>query len=102
MDSWMTFCREMGLGVTLALAVFAAFFFLLKWVLKASEKMLDRMHEQEIRAWTVMDGYQKALQEHTAQAKDFHNSVNEAHKYQREEHKEMILTLGRINGYKPE
>lgn len=100
MEGWMNFCREMGLGVTLAIATFAAFFFLLKWVLKASEKMLERMHEQEMRAWTVMEGYQKALQEHTAQAKEFHNSVQEAHRFQREEHKEMIASLGRINGYK--
>lgn len=96
----MVFCREMGLGVTLAIATFAAFFFLLKWVLKASEKMLERMHEQEMKSWQVMEGYQKALNEHTSQAKEFHNAVQEAHKYQREEHKQMIETLGRINGYK--
>ena len=100
MDSWMNFAREMGLGVTLAIATFAAFFFLLKWVLKASEKMLERMHEQELRAWATMEGYQKALQEHTAQAKEFHNTVQEAYRFQREEHKQMIDTLGRINGYK--
>lgn len=96
----MAFCREMGLGVTLAIGVFAAFFFILKWVLKASEKMLDRMDVERTRSWQVMEGFQRALHEHTAQAKDFHNTVVEAHKYQREEHNEMIKTLGRMNGYK--
>jgi hypothetical protein len=99
-DDLVKLCQEMGLGVTLALATFVAFFFLLKWVLKTSAVMLDKMHEREMKSWEVMNGYQKALLDHTAQAKEFHNSVTEAHKYQREEHGQMIQILGRMNGYK--
>jgi hypothetical protein len=44
-----------------------------------------------------------------AEHRDFRESVSEAHRFQREEHKELMtqmkevtLTLGRINGYKDE
>ena len=50
MGGWFEFCREMGLGITLAIGIFAAFFFLLKWVLKNSEDMLERMHVREMKA----------------------------------------------------
>ena len=107
MDGWMVFCREMGLGITLSIAVFTAFWFLLKWVLKASDSILTRMHEER-QGWVkVQEGFieqMKLLQEQIGvnmlTNKAFFESVVEAHRYQREEHKEMIATLGRINGYK--
>ena len=92
--------KEVGQGPALAIAIFLAFIFLLKWVLKNNEKNEERMHARELKSWEVSGAHQKAIQDHTAQAKSFHQQVQDAHKYQREEHKEMVVILGRINGYK--
>jgi hypothetical protein len=80
--------------------IFVPFFFLLKWVLAEVSKILIREHEER-KAWSdIIKGFQECINEHTASAKTFHDQVSEAHKFQREEHKEMIMALGRINGYK--
>lgn len=113
MSSWFEFCREMGLGVTLAIAVFVAFFFLLKWVLKVSSDQLESMakersqNAEERKTWIMaqesfikqMGALQTQMEANMATNRAFHDSVKEAHNFQRQEHKEMISALGRINGY---
>jgi len=95
-----TVVREFGLGIVLALAMTTLLFVIIKWTLATTKDILNQA-AKERECW------HKAISEHTEQAKVFHDSVQEAHKYQREEHKEMIgqlkeitITLGRINGYK--
>lgn len=105
---------EFGFGVTMATGVFVAFFFLLKWVLGASSDMLKQM-AQERETWSkVQLGFTTQMQAINEQIKatsviqqHFFEAVTEAHRFQREEHanmlanqKEIALTLGRINGYR--
>lgn len=98
---------ELGLGAALACGMFIAFFFLLKWVLKISGEQLAAMQEER-KAWNriqegfndQMRGIQDQMKTNILTNKAFYDSVTEAHKFQREEHKEMIQCLGRINGYK--
>jgi hypothetical protein len=79
--------------------IFVPFFFLLRWLLQEVKLILER-ESIERKDWQVIiRGFQDCLNSHTAQAQAFHESVAEAHRFQREEHKEMIATLGRINGY---
>ena len=107
MESWYRLMTEFGLGATLSVMVFVAFFFLLKWVLQVSSEQLKTMHEER-KAWTEiqkgfnsqMQGIQEQIKSNMASNRSFHESVVEAHKHQREEHREMITCLGRINGYK--
>jgi len=94
--------REFGLGIVLALVMATLLFIIIKWTLATTKDILNQA-ARERECW------HKAIADHTEQAKVFHDSVQEAHKYQREEHKEMIgqlreitITLGRINGYKRE
>ncbi len=92
--------REFGLGIGMSVAILVMFFFLLKWVLKQQETILKDAKEERAIWQTITKGFQDAIHDHTASAKAFHEEVKEAHRFQREEHKEMITVLGRINGYK--
>jgi len=89
-----------GLGTALSAGVFIAFFFLLKWVLQQSSDQLKIMSEER-KAWREMQyEFAERLRELQTNNMLFHSEVKEAHKFQREEHQEMITCLGRINGYK--
>jgi len=72
---------EGGMGIGLALALITILYLVVKHVLKAQDKILDM-------ATTQNEGWMRAIEEHSSQAREFHSSVIEAHKYQREEHKE--------------
>ena len=83
------------------------FWFLIKWIAEEFKNRLKKYDELVEKSMNVFMGFQNTLNEHTAQAKSFHETNNEAHKFQREEHKdtakiltEITSTLGRINGYK--
>ena len=100
-------------GVSVVGLVSVALF--LAWLIKF---ILFRNKERESLYMDLMKTDLKYLTEATHRLSDslsnFANSVQEAHKFQREEHskqidilnsaclqhKEMILSLGRINGYK--
>ena len=102
-----TLFREFGLGTALSICVFIAFFFLLKWVLRASTDQLAQM-AREREAWNIIQqGHNEQsriigeqMKANMVMAKTFYDSVVEAHRFQRDEHKEMITCLARINGYK--
>jgi hypothetical protein len=87
--------KELGLGFGMSVAILVMFAFVLKW-------LLDTTKEERIAWRSLIESHEKALEDHSAQAREFHVAVNEAHRYQREEHKQMIEALGRINGYKKE
>lgn len=94
MNEW-AWVKELGI----AGLIFVPFFFLLRWLLQEVKLILER-ETAERNLWAaIIRGFQDNISEHTLQAKVFHESVIEAHRFQREEHKEMIITLGRINGY---
>lgn len=92
-----TFLKEsmtqFGITATLILAILIMFGWLLKW-------LLDTVKEERFAWKELINKLSKTIDEHTIQAREFHNNVNEAHRYQREEHKEMIQILGRMNGHK--
>ena len=92
--------RELGLGVALSIAVFVAFFFLLKWVLNQSSIQLKQMAEERLLWGEQLRQLNDQVRINMMTNKAFFDSVTEAHKFQREEHREMIKALGRINGYK--
>ena len=98
---------SMGLGAALSVAIFIAFFFLLKWVLGVSSEQLECMH-RERQSWSeIQKGFieqmshvQDQINTNIVTSSAFYAAVQEAHRFQREEHKEMIASLSRINGYK--
>ena len=99
--------KEYGLlGITIG-SVIILLFIVIKWTL-ATTRDIMKQASIERECWTkVVDRMNEAWNNHTVQAREFHDSVQEAHKHQREEHSKMIdnlaeitHTLGRINGYK--
>lgn len=100
MGEFARVCSELGLGAALSAGVFVAFFFLLKWVLGASSEQL-RVMAEERTAWRMMQAeFANELKSIQETNRAFHAEVREAHRFQREEHKELSMILGRINGYK--
>lgn len=99
--------KEFGLGIALSIGIFMAFFYLLKWVLKTQEKILDHAAEER-KSWQLLfDKNNRAIDEHIIQSRTAHETTSEAHKFQREEHSklaeqlnEITSALGRINGFK--
>ncbi len=89
-----------GVGALVIIVLCVISFLIIRHILKQSDKILDS-------AMVANEKWQKAIDEHTAQAREFHNVVNQAHEYQRKEHERMITNLDeqakilvRINGYK--
>lgn len=92
--------KEIGLNDPQLLLIAVLFFFLLKWVLKTSEHQLKGMAAERAQWQAMIQHFAGELGKITETNKAFHEEVKEAHRYQREEHKEMISCLGRINGYR--
>jgi len=89
----LTLFKEFGLIGIVFGAIFALLFIIIKWTLSTTKDILNQAAEER-KSWI------KAIEERNTALKAFNDSVTEAHKYQREEHKQMIEVLGRINGYK--
>jgi len=75
---------------------FVAFMFLLKWVLKTQEKILDSSKEERCTSQTVIQGFLKILEQMSMQITENQKQVTEAHNYQRAEHQKMIEELNMI------
>jgi hypothetical protein len=100
MSEWAKVVQELGLGAALAIGMFIAFFFLLKWVLETSKDMLGQM-AKERETWTIcLKNLNDQYINMSVNNKAFYDQVDTAHKFQREEHREMTQILGRINGFK--
>lgn len=95
-----------GLGLVLAIGIFFVMLLLLRWVLVTTKSMLDHVNSER-KEWhviqqsfiTQLNSIVIRMEEGSSTNKIFFAGVLDAHKFQREEHKEMIAILGRINGY---
>lgn len=82
-----------GIGTALTIVLCIVLWKLIKHILDQQERISKMAIEQN-------EHWQGIISEHSSNAKAFHNEVKDAHKFQREEHKEIIAMCGRINGYK--
>jgi len=82
---------QFGFGIIIT----ALFFFLLKWVLKQQDKILDRAEKRDTAWQDIVSKATQELDKHTNMAGEFHSQVREAHNYQREEHKEICQIAGK-------
>ena len=103
METMLTIYKDIGVVAIVAVPLFL----LIKWITEEFKATLIRQHEERNKWADVIRGFQECLKEHTENAKSFHDEVKDAHKYQREEHAELMdqmrevtSSLGRINGYK--
>lgn len=89
---WTAIGREFGLLGIVIIGVIAAFFFILKWVLEQFKIELVANRQERKEYLDTLAGIRQDIAEHNLRAKEFQCNVQA-------EHKEMITTLGRINGY---
>ena len=80
-------------GASIIIALF--FFLILKWVLEQFKEELKENRKERKEYLQTLAEIRTEMSDHNARAKEFHCSVQA-------EHKQMIETLGRINGYKHE
>jgi len=124
---WMKILDSFGLAGLFGIAFVTLMFCIIKWTLDFVGKLINTYNidrENWLKqAIAERENWLKAIDKqndtwslHTQQAKIFHELVNEAHKYQREEHqriesalnitcsslKQVETALGRINGYTDE
>lgn len=93
MSDWLTMCKDLGLLATLVLIVAGMFFLLLKWTLEQFKTELIENRKERVDYLKALAEIKDGVTEHNSRSREFMNSVAA-------EHREMILTLGRINGYK--
>jgi len=98
---------ELGFGAVAMAAVFFATWKLLLWGKEIVDTAMKQVETERIRSLEVYAKFIAAIDEHTAQTREFNVEVKNAHQYQREEHCKMIENLEeqskillRINGEK--
>ena len=96
---WKMF-EQYGFNGIVTATLFFIVWRLLVWVMKWVDKQDDR-HNKERETWLeIISTMKQSIDIHNQTSIEARNATAEAHKYQREEHQEMIKSLGRINGYK--
>jgi len=91
---------EYGLAGVVIGALFIIVWRMLLWVMKWVDKQSEQ-HNREREVWSkILEALNQSIQLHNQGSIEARKTTEEAHKYQREEHKEMVELLGRINGYK--
>ena len=91
---------EYGLAGAVIACLFIVLWRMLIWVMKWVDE-INKQHTIEREMWMKrLETLDQSIQNHSLTSIESRKAMEEAHKYQREEHKEMIDILGRINGYK--
>lgn len=98
-----------GFPAALVLIMLWGFYKVVQWIMNQQALLIAQWTAEKTCLHAIIDRQTVALNQHTEQAKDFHNEVKTAHEFQRKEHEQLadILTgigeaVGRINGYKGE
>ena len=84
--------KDLGFGVGFMVLCFVIVFY----ILKQQKEILQQAKEERGVFLGTIERFTKAIEDHTAQAREFHNNVTEAHKFQREEHKDMAASQNSI------
>lgn len=81
---------ELGVTAVVVGAVLFASWKLLNWGKAIVDNAMTQLERERDRSAEVYSKMSKAIDEHTAQAREFHVEVRNAHVYQREEHCKLI------------
>ena len=82
--------QKYGLPICMLFMMAGLFTILLKWVMRQSEKLNKQSIDREEKLLSIIGGHQKALEDHTLQAKDFHSEMKQAMHYNRKEHEQLM------------
>jgi uncharacterized membrane-anchored protein YhcB (DUF1043 family) len=90
---WLKMCEQYGLLGVVTGAMITLLFLIVKWTLNTTKEILTQSKIDK-EAWReTIDRIRTSIDEHDKRAE-------ERGRYVREEHRQMIDTLARINGYK--
>ena len=89
---WNALIPQLGFGGV----IFVAFMFLLKWVLKTQDKVLDNSKEERVTNQLVVQGFLKQLEQMNIQSSESHKQTTEAHNYQRGEHEKFMDEMSNV------
>jgi hypothetical protein len=95
MDSWFMTFKEFGLAGLLSGAGTLLLFFVVKWTLETTKEILRQAAEERKVFNGMTSQWIQALDNHTLQAKAFHDEVKQAHEYQRQEHLKLMEMVSR-------
>jgi len=97
------FAERYGLGVVLSLVIVMILWFLLKAIMNQWREALDREKEVLLQAAKEREGWQQVMQsfltkfeEHSVDARNRYKGLEEANRYQREEHIKLIEGLNKL------
>ncbi len=91
---------EYGLAGIVITILFFFLWRMLIWVMKWVDE-INKQHTAEREIWMKrLESLDQSIQTHNLTSIEARKATEEAHHHQREEHKEMVVILGRINGYK--
>lgn len=94
--------EQWGIGGAVICVLFFILWRILVWVMKWVDKQAEQ-HAAERKEWKTTQDYNNKVLEKITAAIDRHDEkAEERGRYVREEHKQMIEVLGRINGFKTE
>jgi hypothetical protein len=104
-SSLVKLISEAGIAIVSVSSIIFMSWKLLSWGKQIVDTVLAQMATQNTAWQALIDRSTKAIEEHTQAACTFHDRVDEAHKYQREEHQKLIsiledikIALIRMNG----
>ncbi len=99
--------KEYGITGLIMFAVVFLLFMVIKWTLATTKEILLQAAKERESWIEAISKVYRALDEHTIQAREFHQQVKDEHKKQIDNldalcscAKETEKALGRINGYK--
>lgn len=96
---WAKF-GEFGLSGLMIGAIILLLWFIVKWVLEHTKELLAQQ-AKERESWNAaLEKHNEALQKIVASIDKHDEKADERGRYVRDEHKEMMTILGRINGYR--
>lgn len=82
-----------GFGATMAIAVVYMFWYMLQYMLKQWSAIFNQYQQMLKTSLDANTAWEKAMNEHTQQAKEFHLQMAEAARVQAESHERMIRLI---------
>ena len=89
--------QDYGLAAALAIAMVLILILVLRWVFKMVDGILEQAKQERIAFVKTIEFLSNSLKEHNERASSFHESVKEAHNYQREEHVEHSQLMAKLS-----
>jgi len=98
--NWDTICREFGLVGVLAISGTVLLGFLVRAIWEQFKRELEANRLERAEYLTKLDRLTHGIEEHNARSSTFMTGVIEDHQNNSLILKEIVVTLGRINGYR--